>query len=770
MAAAQVKSLSNHRRPLWRDSEDRLCDSPDPYFLGGFQENRLDGMALIALDSRVLRVNRALCDMLGYKEEDLLECSVQHITHPDDYAEDLRERELILAGQQLHYQREQRFLHQSGEVLWAMQSCSAARDAEGRLLYFIVQVQDISERKRAEQALRDSEERFRSLIRLSADWLWEQDEELRFVRFSGDEDRGPWRPDQHDAIGKRRWELEGLQPLTMSWEDHRAMLEAHKPFRNFEYKRVLPGQKARYVTISGEPVFDATATFKGYRGTARDITEARLTEQRLSETQSLLHMAAQIGRLGAWSYDVGQPTMYWSEEVCTSHEVTAGYTPTLEEAINFYAPEYRDTMRTEIAACLGSGIRFDAEAQIVTARGRRIWMRVLGDAKWDDQGKVQRIHGACQDITDSKQAAEQTRLMADRLTTTLESLTDAFFVIDRKWRFVYINAAAEHLMRRPREAMLGHVMWDLFPKLRASKFQSHYEEAMRENVPVVFDEQYAPFDIWVQVKAYPSAQGLAVYIRDITELSRSQREISRLKEQLESRVAERTSQLEAANRALESFSYSVAHDLRAPLSAITGFADALEATERDGLSERGKHYLQRVQASADKMSQLIEGLLSLSRLARAELRCEEVDLARLAADAISCCRERQPARSVMVQMRPDLRVRGDPVLLTQLMSNLIGNAWKFTGKTARAVIEVGCERRARELTRYFVRDNGAGFDPTHATHLFEAFQRLHAAADYEGNGIGLAIVSKIVELHGGRIWAEAQPGKGATFFFTLGLP
>jgi light-regulated signal transduction histidine kinase (bacteriophytochrome) len=231
-------------------------------------------------------------------------------------------------------------------------------------------------------------------------------------------------------------------------------------------------------------------------------------------------------------------------------------------------------------------------------------------------------------------------------------------------------------------------------------------------------------------------------------------------------VAERTAELEAMVEQLEAFSYTVSHDLRAPLRGIDGFSQVLLASHASELSEEAQGYLQRIRNSAQRMGTLIEHLLEFSRLSRSALERTCVDLSSLAREIVATLREQEPDREVTVEIAEDLRARGDERLLGVALENLLHNAWKFTRRAREARIEVG-RAVTPEGEAFFVRDNGAGFDMRHYAMLFGVFRRLHSVSEFEGTGIGLATVQRIIERHGGRVWAEAAVGEGATFYFTL---
>lgn len=239
------------------------------------------------------------------------------------------------------------------------------------------------------------------------------------------------------------------------------------------------------------------------------------------------------------------------------------------------------------------------------------------------------------------------------------------------------------------------------------------------------------------------------------------------REELEQKVAERTQALQDANREMEAFNYSVSHDLRAPLRAIDGYSAILLEKHSPHIDTQGRDLVDRVRAASQRMGKLIDALLQLSRLSRRSLDWTEVDISALAAGIVRQLNEAHTERSVEVDVQPDMLVQADKQLMHVVLQNLLSNAWKYTRPVAQPKIEVGCRQEASR-TVYFVKDNGVGFDMDYAANLFGAFQRLHSESEFEGTGIGLATVARVVRMHGGSVWAQAQEGQGATFCFTLG--
>ena len=273
----------------------------------------------------------------------------------------------------------------------------------------------------------------------------------------------------------------------------------------------------------------------------------------------------------------------------------------------------------------------------------------------------------------------------------------------------------------------------------------------------------------LDVMAKPEQPAIVLFLQDVTKLREAEAALAALHSALEVDVARGMTELAAANKELEAFAYSVSHDLRSPLRALAGFSEALVEDYGDRLDARGHDYLQHIQTAAEDMSRLINHLLRLSRLTRSEMSYERVDLSALVRETLAELARQEPMRRVAFEVEDGLVAEGDPVLLRTALQNLVENAWKYTCRTPDARIAFRSEQTGDE-TSYIVSDNGAGFDMAYAGKLFTPFERLHGVHEFEGTGVGLATVSRVVHRHGGRIRGEGVVGRGATFTFTLGRP
>lgn len=507
-----------------------------------------------------------------------------------------------------------------------------------------------------------------------------------------------------------------------------------------------------------------------------------------------------------------------------------------------------------------------------------------------------------------KESGEALRESHRRISTIMESITDAFFALDRGWNFTYVNREAERLLRRSREELLGRNVWAMFPEAVGSTFHEQYHRAAAEGKSVSFEEFYPPLDLWFEVHAYPSSDGLSVFfrdisgrkrsenvlrqseekfakafqtaptimiiasladgrylevneafekalgwqkkevlgrtsfdmgiwndqeqrneivrtirggekvinrdvtfhgkngetvevlysavgielnsepcllsiVRDVTARRRAEREVKLLNDELTLRARELEDanceleasveqleavnrELEAANKELEAFSYTVSHDLRSPLTNINGLTQVIRDLFGQNLEPRCREFVDDIYRETLRMDRLINTLLKFSRISRGELSPESVNLSALAQETARELRARNPQRQVSFDIADNLNAHGDPRLIKVALDNLLGNAWKYTGTQEEARIEFGAIQQNGKPV-FFVRDNGIGFNMADAHRLFLPFERLDAESPFKGEGIGLATVARIVQRHGGRIWAEGEKGKGATFYFSL---
>jgi PAS domain S-box-containing protein len=377
------------------------------------------------------------------------------------------------------------------------------------------------------------------------------------------------------------------------------------------------------------------------------------------------------------------------------------------------------------------------------------------------------------DVTQDWRAEKELRDSEVRYRTLFESNPHPMWVFDRQTlRFLTVNDAAVAHYGYSREEFLAMTIEDIRPQEDLSSLHSALTTLNDLSVPKGWRHRVKSGElIWVEISShtldYDGHPARMVLAHDVTQLLEAHQALEQANETLERRVDERTRELAAANRELESFAYSVSHDLRAPLAAIDGFGRALLSRNAQELDEHGRHYLERIRENTRNMGELIDDLLSLARVTRSEIRSELVNLAPRARQIVERLRQRDPERQVDVEVEPDIMCLGDARLAVIALENLIENAWKFTSRAVDASIHVGSRVSPQGERVVFVSDNGAGFDMAYAHKLFNAFHRLHPASEFEGTGIGLATVHRIVTRHGGRVWAEASPGAGAIFQFTL---
>lgn len=540
-----------------------------------------------------------------------------------------------------------------------------------------------------------------------------------------------------------------------------------------EHRLLYRDGSYRWQLLRAVPVQGPGGANRSWFGTATDIDALKVAQQRLHAQAEQLHLAGRLTRMGYWRADLATQRVSLSHEAGAILDLPPDSEPLVQELLEMFAPDSLDQAVGALRRATDEGAPFDLEVEMITPTGRHVWIRSIGEPVPDERGKVVAVHGAQQDITlRVLMMAEIRRLNAsleERIAQRTGELArqEALFralaeqaplpiwTVDPKGAVTFLSRAWYELAGGAPPQWLGHDWTRLIHPDDVVAIQQNWVRSASTGEVFAGTRRIRAHD-----GAYHTTTYRAVPVRggegeilfwvgvdtDITDLMANE------------------AALRLANKQLESFSYSVSHDLQSPLQRVASYAGLLQQELAPLPAGPAHHYLARIQANAGVMSQLIQGLLALAHVSEVELIRGTVNLSDLAVEILQQLEAQEPQRHVEWHVQPGLAVLGDARLMRSVLENLLGNAWKFTAREAHARIEVG---GSRERGEYFVRDNGCGFDMAYADRLFGTFQRLHGADEFPGTGIGLATVARAMSRQGGRVWAQAAPGEGATFFLSL---
>jgi len=779
-----------------------------------FFEIPLVGACITSPTKGWIEVNDSLCRMLGYSREELEKLTWSELTHPDDLAADVEQFDRVLRREIDDYSLEKRFQRKDGSVVPVELAVGCVRDTDGAVAHIVALLQDITERKRVEGQLRCHRERLEELVaertaqlersralldataRLARVGGWEYDvrsEKLTWTEMVREIHEVEPGFDLTVAAGLGFYAPESRRVIEPAFS--RAITEG-EPF-DLELQLITARGRRVWVRAVGRPVVEDGAVVRVI-GVLQDIDARRRNDEDLARYRARLEElvaertaevekanarlveAQAVAHLGSWEWDARRDEIRGSAEFHRLLGDPPDGITTYRQVVDLVHPDDRESVRQalEEARRRGDGALFQASYRVLLPDGRLRFINGRGAVSVDGDGRLTGMLGTCHDVTTIREAEEALRESEERLRRIVSEAPFPIGLYADDGEILLVNNAWCRISGYAPEELRTVGEWVARAygerrELARADIESSFSfaDAAREGEFAIRtksgERRYWDFSS-SPVGRLPDGRRLVTTMAmDVTERRHAEEELWAYRTHLEDLVRERTGELEAANREIESFSYSVSHDLRAPLRALDGFSAILAQEYPDRLDERGRGYLDRIRAAARTMALLVDGLLSLARLNRQELTVNAVDLSALARRVGADLAALEPGRTVRLNVRDGLTADGDPRLLHVLLENLIGNALKFTSSRPEATIEVGCTQRDGERV-FFVKDDGVGFDMAYASKLFLPFQRLHSASDFPGTGIGLATVQRIVARHGGRIWPESAPDAGATFFFTLG--
>ncbi len=728
--------------------------------------------------ANILAINRRFTAITGYRADEAIGRNPRILQSGRQDAAFYRAMWDALLGQG-HWSGEIWNRRKDGTVYPEWLSISAVRDADGRTTNYVAVFSDLTERKAAEQAARESASLMRLILDTTLDAVISMGRDGRILEWNAEAERMFGYPKQ---VALKSSVADLIVPPRLR-DAHNAGM---RRFLETGEGRVL-GRRIEITAMRADggefPVELAIATVNSETGLffsafIRDISERKAAEERIRASELRYRSMIENAPEGVWIIGADECTIEVNRRMCE----LLGYAP--QEMAGRRPTDFTDPangMIFERQKALRATTRHRIyEVALRHRDGRNIPVNFSATSLYREDGALHSVLAFVTDLSERISAERRLRESEARLASLIEAIPDPIFLKDGDSRWQVINSAANSLFRIEGLAWQGRTDKEL--ALMQPEYSGEHmacwesDEAAWANGCVTHSTEFihkgeagvCVLDV-CKVPLFDDAgnrNALVILGRDITEQHRFTEELRRINDELESRVTERTQALLTANRELEAFSYSVSHDLRAPLRAINGFSHLIEEEYAASLDDKARNYLSRVRAGSERMGQLIDDLLHLSQMSRQPMHVVPTNLSEIAREIAGEFQAGDPQRRAEWDIAGDIVACGDAGLLRAVLLNLLGNAWKYSSRQETPRIAFGVAEKNGRAT-YFVRDNGAGFDMAHSAKLFGAFQRLHSPAEFPGSGIGLATVARIIHRHGGEVWAEGRVGEGATFYFTL---
>jgi PAS domain S-box-containing protein len=725
-------------------------------------ERAASGLAHIGLDRKFIRVNRRLTEILGYSEAELKSLRGREISHPDDIDMINSQRPALYEGRAESLHVEKRYLKKGGETVWVAITIVLERDAAGRPLFEIAVFDDITARKRAEAALRESEERFRQTFELAASGMAHVTLDGHFLRVNRS---------LCQILGYGRDELVGRSVKELSHPEDRDLTDA-------ERGRVREGEietarfEKRYVRKNGTVVWvdlaialarDAAGEPEYEIAVFDDITSRKVLDAALRDKTELLQLGQSAARMIILDYDIRGDYLTWSDnpEWLRGPLPASGEYPKFKDQVH---PDDRERFilaRSRAIDTLEPGTQ---EYRVVRTDGQVLWVMARHRMLAGGDGKAARMLVALIDVTERKHAEAALRESEARFRSLTQLSSDWYWEQDNSFRLTFMSGRMGERTGLDARSFLGQQRWDT-PALNLTEddWRAHRQQLVRH-------EPFRDFELqrptpeggsrWISLSGEPVYGDDGAFVgyrgvgKDITE-----------GKQAEIALREAHEELKRSNAELEQFAYVASHDLQEPLRMVSSYTQLLVRRYGDKLDGDSREFMGYIVDGAARMKQLIEDLLAYSRVGTKGKEFREVAVEEALRRAVSNLRAAIQETGAAVTWDALPTVAADDTQLAQLFQNLIGNALKFRSASVPRIHVFVSSNEPQ--WHFMVRDNGIGIEPQYFERIFMVFQRLHNKAEFPGTGIGLAICKKVVERHGGRIWVESRPGEGSAFHFTL---